>query len=291
MGINWKHGNKLETGAKRGIKKEGSRQLRKGIACGFALLLCSGCLASLSKTAPDIVYWTSPQGLKRLSDSRSRADFPRLANEFQSQTDGLVCGPSSGAIVLNALRLRQKKGLPKADFKDLYRKYLPKLYDPRAQRYTPDNFMSAKALEVKSWAELYGKPVKGKKDFGLQLRQLHRIFILHKVRSQIRVVDENLSDERVKAELIANLKREGDYAVVNYKRSALGQKGGGHISPLGAYDEKTDSFLIMDVNSGKYPWAWVKAGRLIGAMRTFDTAENRGYLLISERPSDKKKSP
>jgi len=35
---------------------------------------------------------------------------------------------------------------------------------------------------------------------------------------------------------------------VNYKRSAIGQKGGGHISPLGAYDEISDSFLVLDVN-------------------------------------------
>ena len=27
---------------------------------------------------------------------------------------------------------------------------------------------------------------------------------------------------------------------------------------------------------------WVKADDLIAAMRTFDTVENRGYLLISE---------
>jgi len=39
-----------------------------------------------------------------------------------------------------------------------------------------------------------------------------------------------------------------DLAIVNYKRSAIGQKGGGHISPLGAYDEISDSFLVLDVN-------------------------------------------
>ena len=52
--------------------------------------------------------------------------------------------------------------------------------------------------------------------------------------------------------------------------------------PLGAYDETSDSFLIMDVNPNRAPWVWVGAGDLIRAMRTFDTVENRGYLLISE---------
>ena len=261
--------------------------IKQAYCLAFALVW-TGCSATLNRAAPDIIPWPSPQGVKRLYDSRHRTDFPRLANEFQNQTNGIVCGPTTGAVVLNALRLRQKKDLPKTNFPDPYKKYLPKLHDPRVKRYTPDNFMSEEAQKIKTQAELYGKPVKGKNDFGLQLRQLHRIFLTHKVRSQLRIADKNLSDKRIKEELISNLKREGDYVVVNYKRSTLGQKGGGHISPLGAYDEKTDSFLIMDVNSGKYPWIWVKTDRLIGAMRTFDTVENRGYLLIAKRPSEEK---
>ena len=50
----------------------------------------------------------------------------------------------------------------------------------------------------------------------------------------------------------------------------------------GAYDERSDSFLIMDVNSNRAPWVWVRSDDLIAAMRTFDTVENRGYLLVSE---------
>ena len=38
----------------------------------------------------------------------------------------------------------------------------------------------------------------------------------------------------------------------------------------------------MDVNPNRSPWVWVKAGDPIAAMRTFDTVENRGYLLVSE---------
>ena len=46
--------------------------------------------------------------------------------------------------------------------------------------------------------------------------------------------------------------------------------------------ECADSFLIMDVNPNRAPWVWVRSGDLIAAMRTFDTVENRGYLLVSE---------
>jgi hypothetical protein len=38
----------------------------------------------------------------------------------------------------------------------------------------------------------------------------------------------------------------------------------------------------MDVNPNKDSWVWVKTDDLIAAMNTFDTIENRGYLLISK---------
>ena len=39
---------------------------------------------------------------------------------------------------------------------------------------------------------------------------------------------------------------------------------------------------IMDVNPNRAPWVWVSSDELIAAMRTFDTVENRGYLLVSD---------
>ena len=46
---------------------------------------------------------------------------------------------------------------------------------------------------------------------------------------------------------------------MNYLRKAIGQERGGHISPLAAYDAKSDRFLILDVARYKYPPVWVKA--------------------------------
>jgi len=68
--------------------------------------------------------------------------------------------------------------------------------------------------------------------------------------------------------------------IVAYSRPAVGQAGGGHISPLGAYDQPSDSFLVMDVNPTSAGWVWMPAATLIKAMRTFDTVENRGYVIV-----------
>jgi hypothetical protein len=83
--------------------------------------------------------------------------------------------------------------------------------------------------------------------------------------------------------LVENLKRRGDYVVVTYRRQAVGQQGGGHISPLGAYDPESDSFLVLDVNPASAGWVWMSTSTLIRGMRTFDTVENRGYILIESR--------
>ena len=247
----------------------------------FFLFYIVGCI-NITKTHQKIVDWQSVESQKRLNNSKHKTDFFPLSNHFQNQLDGLSCGTITGAVVLNALRIGKGKNLPKTTFNKKYKKYISKSYDPRVIRYTPDSFMNKPAQKIKSWFQLYGQPINGKKDFGLQIRQLHKIFLSHKVKSKLRIVDKNLSNQMIKDELISNLQRNGDYIVINYKRSALGQKGGGHISPLGAYDKNTDSFLIMDVNSSKYNWVWVKSEEMIKAMRTFDTVENRGYLLISE---------
>ena len=66
-------------------------------------------------------------------------------------------------------------------------------------------------------------------------------------------------------------------------RKTLGEERGGHISPLGAYDEKADRFLILDVARYKYPPVWVKTSDLFDAMNTTDSDNNnktRGYAVV-----------
>jgi hypothetical protein len=80
--------------------------------------------------------------------------------------------------------------------------------------------------------------------------------------------------------LADHLARGGSYVIVNYRREAVGQKGGGHISPLGAYDAGSDSVLLLDVNPAVAGWVWMPTATLVKGMRTFDTLENRGYVLV-----------
>ena len=74
---------------------------------------------------------------------------------------------------------------------------------------------------------------------------------------------------------------------VSYDRSALGQAGSGHFSPLGAYHESTDSVLVLDVARFKYPPHWVGVERMYDAMLRCDksTEKPRGWVMLSAIPA------
>jgi len=73
--------------------------------------------------------------------------------------------------------------------------------------------------------------------------------------------------------------------VACYDRSALGQSGSGHFSPIGGYHEARDLALILDVARFKYPPHWVSVERLWGATHAIDpaTGRARGWLVLRPR--------
>jgi hypothetical protein len=270
------------------------------------LLLGTGLATSLPFTAAAkdvapapavLVPFTEAESITRLERSKFKVDFFRLANHFEGQTNKAFCGPTSAAIVLNALRAgndqiekpQDRTLLTEADWK-----WVPPDRDPLFHRYTQNNFLASEAAQkVKTREQVFGKPAgPGQKpDGGLQLRQFHAMLQAHGLDVQLRIVDDKLPEATITAELKQNLKTLGDYVIVNFHRPALGQMGGGHISPLGAYDEASDSFLLMDVNPNDKTWVWIKSADLIRAMRTLDVSENRGYVLVKEgRATTEKKA-
>ena len=240
---------------------------------------------AVPNAAPALVVFASDEGLARLSRSDAKADFPALANQFEAQSNSAFCGPTTAAIVLNAM-LGRSPDLPRdrsrllAD--DL--KYIPGAFDPTVPRFTQDNVITR---GPKTRAQVLGEPVSinGKQvaDFGYQARQFDGLLRANELQTRLVIVDEKASDEEIRRDLVENLRRRGDFVVINYSRRAVGQQGGGHISPLGAYDAESDSFLVLDVNPASAGWVWMPTSTLIKGMRTFDTLENRGYVVVEQR--------
>jgi hypothetical protein len=82
-----------------------------------------------------------------------------------------------------------------------------------------------------------------------------------------------------------NAANVGDYMMVNYSLmylAGLGE-GGGHCSPLAAYDEQEDLVLLLDPR-GRYRWAWLSLVSLYEAMNTIDEVSqaHRGWLTVTK---------
>ncbi|MCI5072985.1 phytochelatin synthase family protein [bacterium] len=238
-------------------------------------------------TKPELIEFSSKEGMERFNRSKHKQDFFILSNHFESQTNKVYCGPTSAVIVLNGLRqdeLRNNNIQLKVDkslISNVNRKHLNSERVYVFNRYTYNNIYNVN--NVKTSQQVLGGPMEnGKSDWGYQLEQLVQLFKAHGLNADKFVVDDALSIQKMKATMIDSLNNNSNFILVNYKRTALGQKGGGHISPIGAYDKKSDSFLIMDVNPNKADWVWVDAKDLHAAMKTFDTIENRGYLMVSD---------
>lgn len=260
--------------------------LSTGRSVVFSLVLLALSFSLEAGVRTEVIAWDSKESIERLSRSKEKLDFFPLSNHFVSQDNNIVCGPATVAIVLNALRLRKSDNLPvdESSIQPSERGNFSPGYSPFMQKYTQLNVIDE---SVKTRAAVFGEPVKiageKKKDFGFQLHQLAQLFEAHGTQVKKQVVHDELDSKQVVAEIRSALRRPGQYVVINYHRQALGQSpGAGHISPIGAYDESSDSFLIMDVNPFRQPWVWVNSEALVAAMRTFDTIANRGYLIVSD---------
>jgi hypothetical protein len=75
------------------------------------------------------------------------------------------------------------------------------------------------------------------------------------------------------------------FVIVNFDGRVLGTSTEGTMSPLGAYDERTDSVLVLNVTAHKSGWYWVPLPALYIAMHTQYDGTWRGFVLVSEPPS------
>ena len=61
-----------------------------------------------SSVVQGLVAFNSDEGMTRLARAAEKADFPALANQFEAQSNAAFCGPTTVAIVLNALHARSR---------------------------------------------------------------------------------------------------------------------------------------------------------------------------------------
>ena len=205
----------------------------------------------------EIITLESTEGaarFQRLTDTRSALS---LLSHLETEIYLTFCDPASLATVLNSLGVREPS--PAAFFP--YR------------RLTQDSLFTEQNLRIKTFAAVQSS--------GLTLEQLAAFARNLGVEAQS-LYAEHLELVGFRERLLLALRDPHMRVVVNYSRIPLGQEGDGHISPLAAYDEASDSVLILDVARYKYPPIWIPLRDLVTAMERLDpkAGRSRGVLFV-----------
>ncbi len=232
----------------------------QAVILGFCLT-SNGLLAQTLQLPQNLINLNSSEGEKLLIDSKALQDYFPLSIQFITQKNQAYCGVASSVMVLNALSIPA----PEAPEYGSY------------HLFTQENFFSPQAQKVVT-PEVVSRE-------GMTLDQLGKLLESYPVKAEVHH-SADTSLEEFRTLVVKNLQQPRNFVLVNYLRKAIGQETGGHISPVAAYNEQTDRFLILDVSRYKYPPVWVKAEELWKAMATLDSAsgKTRGFVLVSPNP-------
>ena len=228
----------------------------------------------------EIVKWSSKEGIARLESSQFKTDFYQLADHFQPQINPLYCSAAASVIILNALNSK------KPSQKDL-EVLRPEVFgggNIEFKSYSQLTFFNEKTDKIKRRAVIEMRNLEESHfDPGLTLEQLKRILReVYQLRVQMqyfsKAEESQINDFR---DLVKNItKDKKKFLLINFHGKNLGLKTGGHISPLVAFDESSDSVLMLDVAGHKNGWYWVDLKDLVGAMNTKDGENFRGFLVV-----------
>lgn len=217
----------------------------------------------ISKTLPvypNLIPLNSTEGEQLLLTSIAQRDYLPLSAYFLTQKNPAYCGVASMVMVLNALSIPA----PVA----------PELGN--SHTFTQDNVFNDQMRQIRSAIDVSFR--------GMTLDQLGQFLASHSVKAEVHYGSDTTLDE-FRRLAIKNLQEPNNFVVVNYLRRSINQQQAGHISPVAAYHQESDRFLIMDVSRYKYPPVWVSAEELWKAMVTqdSDSGKTRGFVLVSTK--------
>ena len=207
--------------------------------------------------AASLIPLDSAEGQRLLFESEAHAAFLPLVSHFENQTSQTQCGPATLAMVLNALEAPAPA---------------PRAFAPH-RLFTQDNVLNGLTREIVSDG--------GVARAGMALQQVTDVLGVYGQEAETHYASAS-SVEAFREQALDYLGRENHHVIVNYSRTALGQSGLGHISPLAAYDAESDRFLILDTSRYKAPPVWVRTDALFAAMAepTRAGGRTRGFLLV-----------
>jgi hypothetical protein len=121
-------------------------------------------------------------------------------------------------------------------------------------------------------------------DPGLCLKDVGAILKIYGTKTKMTHASEPMHEGvwLLRDAVINTIKHAEKILICNFFGRVKGMTTGGHYSVVGAYDEETDSVLVMDPAAHKNPWYWVSIKHLYKAMHTKDGKHYRGWIVVSD---------
>lgn len=202
--------------------------------------------------------WDSPEGIKRLQNSKAKEPLWKLLRFYESQINLKYCGVATCVITLNALSIEA----PPSKILGKYR------------MFTQEEFFSDNVLAVIDQNDVAER--------GLALEEMATVLKTFPI-NVLKYEAQQLSHEEIRSLIISALQKPNQCVLALYHRKALNQEGIGHWSPIAAYDEESDSFLLLDVAKFKYPPVWIDASAFINSMQTANMYDQSRGFIVAEK--------
>lgn len=236
--------------------------------------------------------WYSNEGQARLKRSDAKNDFYQLAHHYQPQLTPVYAGVASAVIILNAFRLPTHKIKSQAESEIVKPKAMGGGIIP-FPAYNQINFFNEKTDAVKDRKQLGLQNVTAKNENdkaqfkpGTSLEELKGLLEVHGVDALVTTANEDPKSGVVAFRKVLKevLKDKTRFLIANFKGDDMGASTEGTVSPVVAYDPKSDSVLILDVTGHKNPWYWAPVDAFYRSMHTqYGDGIWRGWLVVSDR--------
>lgn len=226
--------------------------------------------------------YNTQEGITRFTNSQYKTEFYTLSTHYSPQTNILSCGIASAVIMLNSVYATVGKQPPisvTGSFYDIESNFVDGNFT-----WTEDNFFNDNVNSYLDKEVIYGrKKVNGQYVVGVTLDQLTQALNSQGLTATgVHTATSTDLDIQAFRDLLKKiLVDQSQYMIVNYNLNVMSALNGGHFSPIGAYDQASDSVLILDTWNAFAPWEWVQTYDLYKSMNTLDGSTYRGYILVN----------
>ena len=206
----------------------------------------------------EAIAFSSPEGRALFADALAKGGLDgyfQLAEQFHTQSDPAFCGLGSLVVALNALAI-----------------------DPGRLWKGPWRWFAEDLLDC-------CVPLPRVRERGLTLDELACLARCNGADVDAHHSAPEPTDLIAFRSALEACARGERVMIASYDRSALGQTGSGHFSPVGGYHAERDMVLLLDVARFKYPPHWIRADALWRAMHALDQVAQRprGWLSLRAR--------